>query len=695
MLNAEPAPENEAVQRTTPDVPPARANLVKAWCARVLAAKEHHKDAFDQMCKNMRAARLGADGAWVKDGKYTANIIQRHINQSVAALYAKNPRATAKRRPRLEYAVWDGSQAALMQAMQIMETTVLQPEAAVMNPGAVVQAQMLLADIQDGQARTKMFNRVGKTMEHLFHYFLDEQEPKFKTSAKQLVRRTKVCGVGYVKLNFQRAYQTMPEITEQISDVSQQIEAAERILADIADQQLPDDSPDIEELKAILRDLQAKETQLVREGPVFTFPRSTQIIPDTRCKNLKGFVGARFVAEEFLLTHDEVKEQYKVDLGANYVNYDSKKLSAFEAAAGGYDKKTAKACAVYQVWDKQTRQVFTVADGYPDFLKEPAAPDTKLERFWPWFTLSFNDVEDEDSIWPLSDVQLMMPMQEEYNRSRQGLREHRRANRPKYISVKGRLDDQDKANLQSHPDSAVIELTALQPGEKAENLLQAFKHSPIDPAVYDTNVVFDDVLRVVGTQEANLGGVAKATATESAIAESSRVSAEASNVDDLDDMLTDLARATGQLMLAEISKETAVEIAGPGAAWPELSGEEIAKEIYLEIRAGSSGRPNKAAEIANFERMAPTLLQTPSISPEWFARKQLEILDDPIDLDEAILSGLPSIVAMNTAHKQAQVATGDPMTDPGMQGAAGAQNGPRGRDEQSGPGPQPGFPAAV
>ena len=43
---------------------------------------------------------------------------------------------------------------------------------------------------------------VGKTLECLFSYYTDEEEPNFVVQMKQLVRRTKVCGVGYMWLSF-------------------------------------------------------------------------------------------------------------------------------------------------------------------------------------------------------------------------------------------------------------------------------------------------------------------------------------------------------------------------------------------------------------------------------------------------------------------------------------------------------------
>ena len=678
---------------------------VMRWLAKVHAAEKFHEPAFKKMRRNMDLARMGADGDWIGGGNYVANIIQRHISQSVASLYAKNPRSVAKRRERLEYRIWDGKAATAMQAYQTVSMAAQpvvdpmgMPAAPAVDPVAFEQAQAVLADIAEAQQRIQMLDRIGKTVEVCFHYSLNEQQPRFKPLAKQLVRRAKVCGVGYLKLGFQRVLERQPDISARLDDVTLQVATLERMMADAAGGEYEEDDGRLVELRALQEELQSKLDIVVREGPVFLFPAATAIVPDPKVKQLNGFVGADWVAEKYVMTPDEVKEVYKVDLGKNYKEHRSDRLTKFEQHYlddSSEKEKDRHLCIVWEIWNKKTGLVQTVADGYPGFLKPPAAPAAPLERFWPWFTLSFNEGEHESESFPLSDVELLSPMQEEYNRSRQGLREQRRANRPKYAVSKGKLEDSDIEQLKSHPANAVLQIASMTAGENINNLIQRFQPVPIDPALYDTGPVFEDALRVVGTQEAQFGQVSGGTATESAIAEGARVSTQTSDVDDLDEMLTDLARATGQLMLMEMSAETVTEIAGPGAVWPQMRREAIAKEVFLEVKAGSSGRPNRAAELANLERVAPTILQIPGISPEWFAKQVLERMDDGIDLSDAIVEGLPSIVAMNAMARGgaggAQPATGDPATDPQQQGGAGGgvADDQANRNE---PGGQPAFP---
>jgi hypothetical protein len=135
-----------------------------------------------------------------------------------------------------------------------------------------------------------------------------------------------------------------------------------------------------------------------------------------------------------------------------------------------------------------------------------------------------------------------------------------------------------------------------------------------------------------------------------------------------------------------------MEIAGPGAVWPELTPEEISKEISLKVRAGSSGRPNKASELANMERAMPYLLQMPGVNPAPVVKKYLDLLE--IDSEDVILEGLPSITAMNAMMSRGIGMTqgaGSP-NDPNQQGDKGPANNKS--TQQNEEGAQPAYPAA-
>lgn len=662
-------PSMNGIERGEPQVDEKRKALVSSILKEVELDKKHWEKAFKRMRADAAFVRTQLPGEVDEDDRAKVNIVQRHVNQRLAALYAKNPTFVAERRRTLDFAVWDGTRAALEQASQSMASGISDPT-----------VTALMADIQQGITRQRMLDNVGKTMEILLHYAIDEQQPPFKPQCKQTVRRAIVMGAAYAKLVFQRRLKKRPTAEASLPDVTEQVANVERLAADLmdgAETGLDETSPEAEELRLTEGALVEKEA-VVREGLVIDFPRSVSIIPDRNCSQLAvGFPGARRVSEHFLLSCEEVKEIYGVDVGHSYRAY---RPDGVTAATTGQDD--SKAC-VYEVYDRKDGLLYAVCEGYPDFLEEPAPPPLDyIEPFFPFFPLCFNPIEDEKDIFPDSDVRLLMPIQREINRKRESIRQHRIASRPLYAAVKGALAGEDVKSLANHEAHDIVELEGLADGQKIESVFQPFPKVGVDPNLYETGTDLTDVQLVVGAQEANLGGTSGDSATENSIAETSRLQSVDSNIDDLDDWFTAIARAAGQVLLREMSLETVKQVVGPGAVWPELNAQQIAEEVFLKIQAGSSGRPNKAQDLANVERAVPILTQTPGVNPEWLAKHVLRLLDPHIDLAEAYTSGLPSITAMN---RQSQMGTGDPASDPNAQGGEGGDNAETGNPGRGGP----------
>ena len=76
----------------------------------------------------------------------------------------------------------------------------------------------------------------------------------------------------------------------------------------------------------------------------------------------------------------------------------------------------------------------------------------------------------------------------------------------------------------------------------------------------------------------------------------------------------------------------------------------------------------------------------PSINPTWLGRTVVQRVDERLDLFQAIIEGLGSIVAQNA---QTEPAPGAAEDDPQSQAARGTQNAPQGQGNE--PQPQAGF----
>lgn len=667
--------------------------LVKRITDTIRADKKHHTKAFERMRRDMKIARCGHDDSY-PDEYYKVNVSGRHVRQKTNSLYAKNPKATARRRERMSYRLWDGTAQSITMATQMVMTAGADPNAAAM-PG-YAEAMALVQDFQQGYQSDQQIKKFGETLTHLFSQAMTEQQPlDFKTAMKRVVRRACTTSVAYVEVNFQRETGPDPITTAKLEDARGRLAHMKRL---IEDQQAnegavdPEDEAELAELQASVQSMMNEPHIVLREGLVYDYPQSTRVIPDRLCQSLVGFVGARHVTIEYLYTLDEIKEVFGVDIGQKFTPYNPDgckgedwNASADEPSTEDSDdwsvgasgkQKDDSMVLVWKHYHKPSGLVYYVADGYDGFLREPAAPDVFVSDFWPIYALTFNDTESEKELFPLSDISLIYDAQYEINRSRQGLREHRKAARPRFVQRKAMLDDEDTQKLAACEAFDVIQVN-VDPSTKLDDVITSIKIPGVDPNLYEESPFYQDIQMAVGSAPARLGGLAKATATEAAIAEGSATADDTSGIDDLDSFLTMIARASGEILIKEMSPDKVVEAVGPGAVWPgytegfEFTAEDLMNEAWLEIEAGSTGKPNQAVEISNFERIVPLLLQTGGVSPSYLAREGVRRLDDRVDLSEAIAEQLPAIVAMN---QNAQVGTGDPATDPNQQGAEGGDN---------------------
>jgi len=666
-----------------PESSEATKSFIKFWIERIQAAEKHFKSDFERMRKCMDLAKDGADEDWLKDDKnYVVPVTNRHINLAVGQLYAKNPKPYAKRKRRRMSKLWDGKLKSLQEAAEL---------AAAGEPTAIAMVQ----EVSGVQEYNAMMDGLADTIEILYEYFCNEQSSNYKQRFKALVRRAKVTGVGWVDLQYQRILAPEAHSAQaRIEDVTAQVALVEARLREAARGDIQEDEAKMEELKQSMEVLKKQATLLLREGPVWDFPSSTSIIPDTATKHLKTLAGTQWIARKYMKCPEEIEQIWKKNIKDQYTAYkrDETKKPSWWSDEKRKESKSDDAC-VYRVQHRVSGLEFVICEGYDDYLKAPGEPDTKIERFFTLFPLVFNEVEHDEKIFPPSDVWLAKHPQAEINRARNALREHRIANRPGYVSPTGALSEEDTKAIASRAAFDVIKTNSVQQGEKLEDKLRAIPAIPIDPALYDIEPMMADVQRTVGSQDANFGRTAGATATESSIAENSRVSSLDDNVDDIDELLSEIAKSTGQLMLLEMAKESVVEIVGPGAVWPDMqqTREEIAKDLVLEIKAGSTGRPNTAAELAKLERAMPFILQLPGVNPVPITQKYLDLLD--VDVEDAVVDGLPSITALNAMMSTAarQPATGTPGNNPADQGPQGAQNAPAPQQNESQG--QPAFPA--
>jgi hypothetical protein len=652
---------------------------VKLWSKRLKDAETYFQKDFVRMRDNMKfAAGLQREGQDSIDCKeYTANFVNREVQMKVSTLYAKDPKAVYKRRPRLDFQIWDESVESMQDAHALIGQAMQNP--ALQQSPQFAAAQALINDITTGKKWQALCDRIGRSMEILYQYQCDTQSPDFKYQMKQLVRRVVITGVGFVRMNFSRQGDHALTSSGTDDSLSMRLKRARSIMAQIDDDQITEDDPRRQQLEELFASVEQSSTNgditNIEEKIDFDFPSATSILVDPRCKSLKGFVGARWVAQKYVLPVEDVNAYFEltgdkaIKAGGDLVTYarDGVEKKGQLVADSSKDPQEKSLCCLYEVFDLTTKSVVFLVNGWKMYVQEPQPLTPNLKRFWPIFSLTFNDIETEEGmvvhVYPPSDVELIKHPQKELNRQREELKKQRIANRPWYGCSEGLLTSTDLDAIGNHQSNQLISFKGIPPGTPISQVIERFASVPIDPALYESDTVLKDSKLVIGsnTPQTSLSHVA---ATPAVIQEQARSGGVNSNVDDLDDLLREMAFAGGEITLQEFSLATVKRIVGVGAVWPEQNRQDFLNEIYLDVVAASSGRPNKAVDVANAQQVGPLMAQA-GANPWALIKYYCKVLDSDLDPLEFAPVTPPMPPQM---PGQGQAPAGAPNKPPGMVG---------------------------
>src|SRR5262249_7135185 len=150
-----------------------------------------------------------------------------------------------------------------------------------------------------------------------------------------------------------------PAVEQRLSDVNQELAHLETLRAGLTDDEIQETDARFEELRLMVEGLQKQPNIIKKAGLTFDFPLSTRIIIDPNCSQLVDCVVADWLAEEFLLTKDKVKEIYGVDVGSNYTGYAEDSKARLKVTQWGNHKIQAPEpkgdlVCVWEMYDRRT-----------------------------------------------------------------------------------------------------------------------------------------------------------------------------------------------------------------------------------------------------------------------------------------------------------------------------------------------------
>lgn len=500
------------------------------------------------------------------------------------------------------------------------------------------------------------------------------KDAKLKRRAKACVRSAMTTCIGWAKLTYQKDIRRDPQIEQRMNDIQDNIERLAVTIRAIDDPgKLQEEEANRETLKQSLTALETSVERVVAEGLVVDHVRSEDIIIlDATVRSFDGYVQASAIAQRIWMGKDRYETAFGHAPPKGAKVYSGPQNDA-EQKVGSGDGKPESFYCVYEIWAKHENTVYSLCDGHEGYAREPFQPEKLGKHWYPFFPLGFNLVDGQ--FYPMADVELLQLLSEEYNDTREQQKDHREDSMPVRVARSGgALTPEDIEKIQKRKSREIVVLSGAG-GKPLSEDMEEFAGVTINPVLYDLTPIRSDIEIVSGASDATQGSVLKAkTATEATILREGLQSRTAERQDAIEDWILDMATYGAEILLQELTPAQVQRIAGDDAQWPQMTRDEIFDQIALEIRAGSTGRPNRVAESEQWTKLAPeirdTILQVAQLRAQGqsdiadtlveLLKETLRRFDERIDIDAFI----PPAQLMQPALPGMQPAA-DPMQQPG------------------------------
>lgn len=582
---------------------PQTSALIKKFSNRITLAKEQNKE-FHKDINRFRQYQYGTIHNDGKSGLVRTNLIFSTMATLLPHIYAKNPDVSVSPTPIVE---------------------------------------------KDQYQATKMF---GATCEIL----LDQKvvkEAELKSNAKANCRSSMVTSIGWIKMCWQENYESDPLMQNRIQDSQTELARLEMLIKKADDAQCSEYESAAEELRLAIAGMQKEKGIPLYKGFVIDRVRSEDLlILDDAVEEFHQYKNAKAISHIVWMTAEDFEMRFERKPSGKATKFEQRALEASELdKKKTTDGKRAEFYCVHEIWDKESKTVYTWLEGEDKWCDEPYQPTSQPHRWYPFYGLAFNIVEGR--FRPLSDVELLMELQDEYNTTRTNYAEHRKKSLPiRLFRTNGSLTDEDVKNLQKAKSGDMIGIEGM-PNVPLGSDIAEYQPIRIDPNVYDVSAIRNDMDLMSGLSDAARGNLLQPkTATEADIMSNNMNSRVDERRDVTEDWLTEIFVGGLETMLITLNENEVRAIAGQDATWPEMNREQIWSMVRLSVRGGSTTKPNKAKERETWTQLLPQIQTTMQTVMELrqngeiqmanaaveLLRETLQRFDENIDLDMFIPS---------------------------------------------------------
>jgi hypothetical protein len=459
-------------------------------------------------------------------------------------------------------------------------------------------------------ARYKVVKEFAATLDIvLSRMFVDDT--RLKQRVRSVLYSVYNAGDGWLKMFYQRDYETDPLMVSRINDAQDNLARIDELLRATEDPRASGEQKrKQEELKVMIAALQSQAEVVVSEGLVIdrVLSEDIEIIDDT-ITDFDSYVQSEAIDHMVWMTKDAYAERFGgwPEHGAPTL-FHTRDIDKQASVNTNDGKESPQLVCVHEVWWHKSGTILTFGEGAKAYAREPYSPPRMPERWYAFYRLGWNFLDGEPHALP--DVTLQRELNDEYNASRTQFAEHRIDSMPVRLArANGNLDDEDLNNIKNRKSRDIV-LIKGKPGTPIQDDIGQLNGVPLDPNIYDTSAIRADMEMMAGRGDAAAGGVVEAkTATEAEIQQAGLMGRSDYRRDLTEDLIKEMANAGAQILLQELTVPQVEYLAGEGAVWPKMAKWEVFSLVNIDIRAGSTSKPNKAQEQERWEKLYPIIMQ--------------------------------------------------------------------------------------
>ncbi len=577
MLEEQPTVQTSGADRI---VPPDEKALVKQWQERIAAGLKRADKTFKRFEVN-RQLLAGKTTATDSSGvvkKLRANLHFGNMAAMLPMIYAKDPEYSA-------------------------------------SPSANVDP-----------SQAKAVKAFGQTCERVLTKLV-VKDARLKRASKKMLRSAFATSVGWWKATWQEDRKTDPLVIQRLDDTKDNIGRIQMLLKQVNDPSASSEhEAKLAEMHETIEGLETQQEIVVARGMVLDFVMAEDVIVlDESVRSVTDYLASSAIAHRVWMTCDSYEMQfgYKPKTAKSYLELNGNMVVG--------DAKSTGLLCVFEVWDKNSQRIYTLCEGEEGFCEPPKSPDWTGRRWYPFFGSAFNEIDG--AFYPLSDIELTEQLVEEYNDTREDFARDRRDALPmNVVREGGSLTEDDVKRIRNRNGADIIVVKGVG-GNPLTNDIFSGSLAALNAINYDTGPSRQDMEQLLGGGDASRGSVLKAkTATEAEILSQGLRGRSAERQDTMEDVLNELGTYALEMFLRKLTEQEVKAIAGPDAVWPSMSIDEVFSLVTVEVRGGSTGKPDRLQEQDRWVKLMPIIEKTMQTVAELRERGQEQLANATIEL---------------------------------------------------------------